>query len=107
MNQQMFPVFLGLMIISTAAWFFLTKRLIQHLKANHADIYESLGNPELSAKRGGLSNILVIRYILFEHKSRTNDPVILKLCQGLVSLLIIFAICLFGCVLLLMDFAMH
>ena len=105
MNQQMFPVFLGLMGVSAAAWFFMTKRLYQQLKSRHPDIYESLGSPTPRVKRGGHSNILVIRFILFDYKQQTDDPAVQRLCQGLRSVLSIFIICLLGCVVLLVNFS--
>ena len=104
MNQQMFPVFLGLMIGSTAAWFFLSKRLYDQLKNHHPDIFESLGCPEPVVKRRGDSNILVIRFILYDYKRQTDDPSLLRLCEGLRYILLIFAICLLGCAVLLVNF---
>ena len=103
----MFPVFLGLMGVSTAAWFFLTKRLYQQLKSRHPDVYESLGSPKPTVKRGGHSNILVIRFILSDYKQETDDPAVQRLCQGLRSILFIFTICLLGCVVLLINFSLH
>ena len=102
----MFPVFLGLMIVSTTAWFFLSKRLYEHLKNQHPDIFESLGSPEPAVKRRGNSNILVIRFILHDYKQQTDDPSLLRLCEGLRYILLIFAICLLGCVVILVDFTL-
>jgi len=104
MNQQMFPVFLGLMIVSTIAWFFLSKRLYGQLKNQHPDIFESLGSPESVVRRRSDGNTSVIRFILYDYKRRTDNPSLHRLCEGLRYILLIFGICLLGCAVLLVDF---
>lgn len=106
MNQQMFPVFLGLMIVSTTAWFFLSKRLLDQLKNQHPGIFESLGSPKPVVKRRADTNILIIRFILHDYKRQTDDPSLHRLCEGLRYILLIFAICLLGCAVLLVNFTL-
>ena len=106
MNQQMFPVFLGLMIVSTVAWLFISKRLYQLLGKNHPIIYESLGKPKTVMRKSMRNNILIIRFVFMGYKQETNDPVIKRLCDGLRSILIIYALCFLGCLVLLIDWFM-
>ena len=106
MNQQMFPVFLGLMIVSTVAWLFTSKRLYQLLEKTHPIIYESLGKPKKVMRKSLRHNILIIRFVFFGYKQETSDPVIKRLCDGLGSILIIYVLCFFGCLVLLIDWFM-
>jgi hypothetical protein len=103
MNQQMFPVFLGLMIVATVAWLFLSRRLYSQLEKNHPAIYESLGKPKSVMRKSIRKNKLIIRFIFFDHRQGTDDLVIKKLCEGLRSIMIIYAICFLGCLVLLID----
>lgn len=99
----MFPVFLGLMIVSTVAWLFLSKRLYHQLGKNYPDIYESLGKPKTVMRKSMRKNMLIIRFIFIDNRHEMDDPVIKRLCKGLSSILIIYARCFLGCLVLLVD----
>jgi len=103
MNQQMFPVFLGLMIVSTVAWLFLSKRLYHQLGKNYPDIYESLGKPKTVMRKSMRKNLLILQFIFYNYKQETSDPGIKRLCEGLSSLLILYSLCFLGCLVLLFD----
>ena len=106
MNQMMFPVFLGLMIASTVAWLFISKRLYHLLGKTYPIIYESLGKPKTVMRKSMRNNILIIRFVFFGYKQETSDPVIKRLCDGLRSILVIYVICFLGCLVLLIDWFM-
>lgn len=102
----MFPVFLGLMIVSTAAWLFLSKRLNHQLAKNYPDIYEALGKPKTVMRKSMRKNLLVLHFIFNGHKHEIVDAGIKRLCEGLCSLLVLYGFCLFGCLVLLLDWFM-
>ena len=102
-NQQMLPVFLGLLFAVTVAWLFLSNRLYAELRQNHTRLYETLGGPKLFMKKSFTANLKVIRFLLKQDYAATGDPAVIRLCQGLRSLFYIYIICLTGCVILLFD----
>lgn len=99
----MFPVFLGLMVVSTTGWLFLSKRLYHQLDKNYPDIYKALGKPKTIMRKSLRKNLLVLRFIFHDHRMGIVDPGIKKLCEGLSSLLILYSFCFLGCLVLLLD----
>ena len=103
LNQQMFPVFLGLLLASAIVWIFLSRRLYDILKHGHSRIYEALGSPKLVMKESFATNFRVIMFLFKRDYESTDDVDLIRLCQGLRYIFIICAICFFGCLLLLFD----
>ena len=99
----MFPVFLGLMIVSTVAWLFLSKRLYDQLEKNYPDIYKSLRKPQTVMRKSMRKNLQILHFIFYDYKQETNDPGIKRLCEGLCSILILYGLCFLGCLVLLFD----
>ena len=100
-NQQMLPVFLGLLLAATVAWLFLSNRLYVELRQNYPGLYELLGRPGLFMKKSLAANFKVIRFIFKREYEAVVDPAVIRLCHGLRSLFCIYIICLAGCLLLL------
>jgi hypothetical protein len=95
LNQQMLPVFLGLLFAATIAWIFLSSRLYTELRQN---------NPtKFFMKKSFTTNVRVIRFLLKRDYEATDDNLVIRLCQGLRSLFFIYIICLAGCLILLFD----
>jgi hypothetical protein len=103
LNQDMLPVFLGLLIATAIAWLFLSNRLYAELRRNNPDLYESLGSPKLFMKKSFTANFKVIRFLFKQHYGDAVDPAVIPLCKGLRALFCIYIICLAGCVALLFD----
>ena len=103
LNQQMFPVFLGLLLVATIAWFFLSNRLYNTLQQAHPRIYEILDRPKLFMKKSLATNFRVLRFLLKRDYETIEDQAVIRLCQGLRSLFFIYLICLAGCLILLAD----
>jgi len=103
LNQQMFPVFLGLLIVTTIAWFFLSTRFYSILEQAYPRIYEILGRPKLFMKKSFATNFKVLRFLLKRDYETTEDQAVIRLCQGLRALFFIYLICLAGCIILLAD----
>ena len=103
LNQQMLPVFLGLLLASTVAWLFLSTRLYSELRQNNPRLYARLGEPKLFMKRSFATNVRVVSFLLKRDYEDTEDLTIIRLCQGLRSLFFIYIICLTGCLILLFD----
>jgi len=103
LNQQMLPVFLGLLLTTSVAWLFLSSRLYAVLRQNHPDLYGKLGSPKLFMQKNMIVNLTVIRMLVKKDYETTGDPAVLRLCRGLRSLLWIYSVCLAGCILLLLD----
>ena len=103
LNQQMLPVFLGLLLAATIAWLFLSSRLYGELRQNSPRLYEALGNPGLFMKKSLAVNFRVMRFIFKRDYDSAVDPAVIRICHGLRSLLYIYMICLVGCLLLLID----
>ena len=103
LNRQMFPVFLGLLLAAAIAWLFLSSRLYKMLARNFPEVYESLGRPRLIRNKSGAVNIRVVRFLFRRDYETFEDAALIRLCQGLRYILIIYAICLGGSILLLLD----
>jgi len=103
LNQQMFPVFLGLLLTAVIIWFYLSSRLYKILKQSFPKLYDALGNPRHFKTERGATNIRVVRFLLRRDYETANDPELIRLCQGLRYIIIIYAVCLGGCLLLLLD----
>ncbi len=103
LNQQMLPVFLGLLFAATVAWIFLSTRLYTELRQNHHRLYETLGRPKFFMPRSIATNFKVIKYLMRRDYEATGDPVVIRLCQGLLSLFYIYMICLAGSLVLMLG----
>lgn len=102
-NQQMLPVFLGLMLATAIAWLFVSNRLYAELRRNYPLLYESLGSPRFFMKKSIAANVRVIRFLFMKNDNSSLDRSILRMCQGLRSLLYIYIVCLAGCMVLLLK----
>lgn len=102
LNQQMLPVFLVLLLAAAIAWLFLSRRLYDILKYSYPKIYETLGSPKLFMKKSFATNYRVIMF-LFRHEYESTDDDVIRLCQGLRYIFIIYVICLLGSLILLLD----
>lgn len=103
LNQHMLPVLLGLLLVSAAAWLFLSNRLYRALRDGYPDIYEALGNPGLFMRKSVATNIRILRFLFRRDYEKIKNPAVSRLCQGLRHIFIIYAICFGGCILLLLD----
>jgi hypothetical protein len=103
LNQQMFPVFLGLLLAAAIAWLFLSNRLYKTLEQSFPELYESLGSPRLFMNKRGAANIGLVRFLFRRDYGTIKDPALIRLCQGLRYIFIIYVICLGGCLLLLLE----
>ena len=103
LNQQMGPVFLGLLLAAALAWIFLSRRLYDVLRYGYPRIYEALGSPKLIMKKSLITNYRVIKFLLRRTYESTNDLDIIRLCRGLRYILFIYVISLLGCLILLFD----
>lgn len=102
LNQQMFPVFIGLLLAAAVAWLFVSSRLYDELRHNHPRLYRKLGSPRLFMKKSLAVNYRVIRFLFKNDQGTQLDPALERLCRGLRSLLCIYLVCLGGCLLLLL-----
>ena len=103
LNQQMGPVFLGLLLAAALAWIFLSRRLYDVLRYGYPRIYEALGSPKLIMKKSLITNYRVIKFLLRRTYESTDDLDIIRLCRGLRYILFIYVISLLGCLMLLFD----
>ena len=103
LNQQMLPVFLGILFAAAIAWFFLSRRLYGVLKHGYPRVYKALGSPKLILKKSLITNYRVIMFLIRRNYESTDDVDILRLCRGLRYILFIYAVSLLGCLLLLFD----
>lgn len=103
LNQQMLPVFLGLMLAAAIAWLFVSNRLYAELRQHYPSLYESLGSPKLFMKKRFAINLRVIRFLFKQDYEAPVDQAVMRLCQGLRSLFYIYIVCLAGCLVLLVD----
>ena len=101
LNQQMLPVFFGLLLAAAAAWLFLSNRFYKVLRYNYPGLYERLGCPKLFMKKSLAVNFRVLKFIFRCDHETAVDPAVIRLCHGLRSLFCIYVICLAGCLLLL------
>ena len=103
LNQQMLPVFWGLLLAAAIAWIFLSRKFYERLKHSYPGIFEVLGNPELIMKDSLATNYRVIMFLFRREYESTNDIEIIRLCQGLRYVFLVFVTCFLGCLLLLFD----
>jgi hypothetical protein len=103
LNQQMFPVFLGLLLAAAVAWIYVSSRLYTELRQNHPGLYRKLGSPRLVMKKSLATNYRVIKFLFRPEQETPLDPALVQLCRGLRSLLYIYLFCLVGSLLLLLD----
>ena len=101
-NQEILPVFWGLLLASAVAWSFLSNRLYALLQQNYPQLYETLGRPKLFMRKSFSVNFKVVRFLLGQDYLTTGDPVVIRLCQGLRSLFCIYLICLAGALVILL-----
>jgi len=102
-NQQMLPVFLGILLAAVIAWIFLSRQLYEVLRQNFPQVYKTLGSPKLIMEKSLTTNYRVIRFLLEGAYESTGDPDVIRLCRGLRSVFFIYVICFAGCLLLLLD----
>ena len=103
LNQQMFPVFLGLLLVSAIVWIFLSRHLYDMLKHGHPRIHEALGNPKMVLQKSSATNFKVVMFLFRRNYELTDDVDLIRLCQGLRYIFIIYVICFLGCLVLLFD----
>ena len=101
LNQQMLPVFLGLLIVAAIAWLFLSRRLYDMLKQSYPRVYEKLGRPKLIMKKSFATNFKVTMFLLRREYELIDDIDVIRLCQGLRYIFLIYAISFLGCLVLL------
>ena len=101
LNQQMLPVFLVLLLAAAIAWLFLSRRLYDVLKYSYPGVYETLGSPKLFMKKSFATNYRVIMF-LFRREYESTDDDVIRLCQGLRYIFIIYVICFLGSLILLL-----
>ena len=100
LNLQMLPVFLGLLLAAAIAWIFLSRRLYDVLRCRDPRVYETLGSPKLFMKKSFATNFRVVIY-LFRREYESTDDNVVRLCQGLRYIFIIYVICFLGSLVLL------
>jgi hypothetical protein len=103
LNQQMLPVFLGILLVAAISWIFLSRRLYDVLKHNYPGIYEGLGNPKLLMRKSLTTNYRVIMFLLKRTYETTDDLNVIRLCRGLRYIFYIYVISFTGCLMLLFD----
>ena len=103
LNQQMFPVFLGLLLASAISWIFLSRRFYDMLKHGYPRIYETLGSPKLVMKKSFATNSKVVMFLFRRSYELTDDVNLIRLCQGLRYIFIIYVVCFLGSLILLFD----
>ena len=103
LNQQMLPVFLGLMLAAAIAWLFTSNRLYAELRQHYPNLYKTLGTPKFVMKNSFAINVKVIRFLFKQDHEAPVDQAVMRLCQGLRSLFYIYIVCLAGCLVLLVD----
>ena len=103
LNQQMLPVFLGLMLVAAIAWIFLSRKLYNVVKHDYPSVYDKLGCPKLVMKKSFATNYRVLMFLFRREYVSTADIDVIRLCQGLRYIFIIYLICFLGCLLLILD----
>jgi hypothetical protein len=103
LNQQMLPVFLGLMFVAAIAWIFLSKKLYNVMRLDYPSVYDKLGCPKLVMKKSIATNYRVVMFLFRSEYELTDDVDVIRLCQGLRYIFIIYVICFLGCLLLILD----
>ena len=103
LNQQMLPVFLGLMLVAAIAWIFLSKKLYNVMRHDYPRVYDKLGRPKLVMKKSFATNYRVVMFLFRREYVSTADIDVIRLCHGLRYIFIIYVICFLGCLLLILD----
>ncbi len=103
LNQQMLPVFLGLMLAAACAWIFLSKKLYNVMRHDYPRVYDKLGRPKLVMKKSFATNYRVVMFLFRSEYELTDDVDVIRLCQGLRYIFIIYVICFLGCLLFILD----
>jgi hypothetical protein len=103
LNQQMLPVFLGLIFVAAIAWIFLSKKLYNVMRHDYPRVYDKLGRPKLVMKKSIATNYRVVMFLFRSEYELTDDVDVIRLCQGLRYIFIIYVICFLGCLLLILD----
>jgi hypothetical protein len=103
LNQQMLPVFLGVLLAAAIAWIFLSRRLYVLLRHDFPRVYEQLGSPKLIMGKSLATNYRVIMFLLRRSSETTDDSDVIRLCRGLRYIFFIYVACFMGSVLLLLD----
>ena len=103
LNQQMLPVLLALLFVSSLAWLFLSSRLYNTLRDSFPELYESFGSPGILIKKNGTANSRFFRFLFRRDYETTGNLAVIRLCRGLRYIAVIYAVCLVGCFLLLLD----
>lgn len=103
LNQQMLPVFLGILLAATIAWLFLSRRLYDVLKQYYPGVYEALGSPKLIMKKSLTTNGRVIMFLFRRTYESTDDVDVIRLCRGLRYIFLIYLVCFMGSLILIFD----
>ena len=103
LNQQMLPVFLGVMLVAAIAWIFLSRKLYNVVRHDYPSVYDKLGCPKLVMKKSFATNYRVLMFLFRREYESTADIDVIRLCQGLRYIFIIYLICFLGCLLLILD----
>ncbi len=102
LNQQMLPVFLGILLAAAIAWIFLSRRLYEMLQQNFPQVYKELGSPKLIMGKSLKTNYRVIMFLLRRDYESINDFDVIRLSRGLRNIFFIYIISFAGCMLLLL-----
>jgi hypothetical protein len=100
-NQDMLPVFWGLLLAAAVAWLYLSRNLYDTLEKCYPELYASFGKPRIIRRRSYENNRRIIMFLLQRNYEATNDVKLIRLCQGLRYILFIFLFCFAGCLILL------
>lgn len=103
LNQRMLPVFLGLLLVTAVAWFFISGKFYGQLQQNYPDLYKKLGSPRPFAQKSYLTNFKVIGFLFRDGHHIPLDSEIKGLMQGLKALFCIYLFCVAGSVILLLE----
>ena len=103
LNQQMLPVFLGILLAAAIAWIYLSRRLYVLLRHDFPRVYEQLGSPKLVMGKSLTTNYRVIMFLLGRAYESTYDSDVIGLCRGLRYIFFVYVVCFTGCLLLLLD----
>ncbi len=101
LNQQMLPVFLGILLAAAIAWLLLSYRLLGELRQNYPKLYEALAWPDSFRLKSFLTNFKVISFLFRREHEAKDNPAVINLCRGLRSLFYIYVVCLAGSLVLI------
>ena len=103
LNQQMLPVFLGLLFAAAVAWLYLSRRLYGLLEQEHPVLYQDLGRPKSIISGDMSTNFRIVAFLVRHSYEATADVHLIRLGKGLRYILFIYLVCLAGSLLLLLD----